>query len=237
MYEAAKKQFGLESSANDIVNKIAGQFQLLKQAGNPLHILIGRRPLDTSSLYWGWPYNENTWSQWLDALLELHAGLHNIAPLIDTLSIMYDLRTPLDEHRLDTIKSLSPSTKPLVKATCPRPVSDEFFKAVQIAKDAAHAERKFEKELKSKVGSKRHEGDHFSIEKRLDSAYGRRIRHVAEQAWNKRITAYVEDFKRAEAQCEDQDVRKVLSRAREKVEIPLNDFVMADVFERDASMK
>ncbi|KAF1917465.1 hypothetical protein BDU57DRAFT_528088 [Ampelomyces quisqualis] len=413
VYEVAKKQFGLESLAeHEIVKNMAEQFQLLKQAGIPLHILIGRRPLDTSSLYWGWPYDENTWSQWLDTPLDV--DLRTIAPLIDTLSIMYDIRNPLDEHRIHSIKSLSPSTIPLVKATCPRPlcpwtssnspclfpnqwlplfpglrhqkmankhllrtsnpcltlaphqpslpppghsvppntqstledslthlardaafkrealawqrfwctyapsltnlstlnvrmprafdvvksatlarlldpfkgwhvityadeigedededagvfvrrtwvkkgrkgvekisISDEgekiaekemeeLVKGVKIVTDAAKAERDLEKELKTKSAGKRPEGDNIPMEKRLESVYGRRIAHVAKQAWQRRVRAYVDNCTQAEIEQQDDDVRKVLGATRAILERSINVFPPADVFERNTNMK
>jgi hypothetical protein len=69
-----------------------------------VHLLIGRRHTDTSTLYWGWPHDATLWSQWLSKPFD--AALLPIAQIIDTLTIAYDLRNPLGQDRLQIIESL-----------------------------------------------------------------------------------------------------------------------------------
>jgi hypothetical protein len=70
-YGKLKRQRGLDatysqfSQDNELVADIAKEFVLLKDASIPLHLLIGHRSPGRSSLYWGWPYDATTWSQWL----------------------------------------------------------------------------------------------------------------------------------------------------------------------------
>ncbi|KAH7076152.1 hypothetical protein FB567DRAFT_596772 [Paraphoma chrysanthemicola] len=87
-----------------LIIAIQKQFKLLDSAGIPVHILIGRRHPDGPSLYWGWPYDTEAWAKWLDAPLD--ASLRIIAPLISTLTVSYDLRSPLDEDRLREMDEL-----------------------------------------------------------------------------------------------------------------------------------
>ncbi|KAF2030753.1 hypothetical protein EK21DRAFT_64688, partial [Setomelanomma holmii] len=98
-YHDLRKEWGLNApyagynGTDRLVLEVKKQFQLLKDAGIPTHILVGRRPPDRSSLYWGWPYSSEAWKQWLTTPFD--AGLRSIAPLIDTLTVGYDLRHPL----------------------------------------------------------------------------------------------------------------------------------------------
>ncbi|KAH7408751.1 hypothetical protein DE146DRAFT_675740 [Phaeosphaeria sp. MPI-PUGE-AT-0046c] len=112
-YQQLWNRYGLDSSLStcqDANAEIAEQLQLLRSAGIPIHILFGRRHTDTSSLYWGWPCDDNAWSKWLAAPFSANIGL--IAPLVDTLSIMYDLRDPIEPSSPFGVSS----------STCPRPV-------------------------------------------------------------------------------------------------------------------
>ncbi|KAF1961915.1 hypothetical protein CC80DRAFT_531685 [Byssothecium circinans] len=93
-------------------------FQKMRKSGIPLHILIGRRTFGQSSCYWGWPYDETKWLQWVKD--DFSANLEVIAPLIDTLSILYDLRNPLDCDRLEEIEAAYPQDRP--HALCPERV-------------------------------------------------------------------------------------------------------------------
>jgi hypothetical protein len=122
-YNALQEQLSLDPSHSrydDLLIEITNHFQHLKHAGIPVHLLIGRRHSDASSLYWGWPYDETAWSQWLNTPFD--ASLRTIAPIVDTLTVMYDLRNPLDEDRLRTIDELSPQDGKVMLNTCPRPV-------------------------------------------------------------------------------------------------------------------
>jgi hypothetical protein len=114
---AYTKLFGTEycAATEVVVKRIRTHFSLLKEAGIPVHLLIGRRSEEKSSCYWGWPYDEKKWQYWLGR--DFDANLLNIAPLVDTLSIFYDLRNPLDEDKLEEIDALSPHIRP--SATCP----------------------------------------------------------------------------------------------------------------------
>lgn len=94
-YDAYKDQLERDMDA------IRHQFELLKEAGIPVHVLIGRRSSGVSSCYWGWPYCERSWQRWKEE--EFSASLENVVGLIDTLSIFYDLRNPLDRDRLEEI--------------------------------------------------------------------------------------------------------------------------------------
>ena len=105
-------------STNEVLlGEVSRQFQIMRDAGIPIHLLMGRRNPDESSLYWGWPYNSDAWEKSLKAPLD--AGLGTIAAHIDTLSIFYDLRNPLDEQRLEEIDKRQPYRRP--EAYCPRP--------------------------------------------------------------------------------------------------------------------
>jgi hypothetical protein len=95
--------------------KIAEHFRHLREARIPVHLLIGRRDPDTSSCYWGWPYNQSDWEKWKDE--EFSANLELIAPHVDILSIMYDLRSPLHLDRLSEFEDLENSRG--TRALCP----------------------------------------------------------------------------------------------------------------------
>jgi hypothetical protein len=118
-HESLKQQWGLDASDNELVVEVAKHFKLMKSAGIPIHILIGRRHPDSSSLYWGWPCTDTTWKKWLKDPFD--CNLRTIAPLVDTLSVFYDLRNPLGRDRLQAIDSLSSEDSVTVPATCPRP--------------------------------------------------------------------------------------------------------------------
>jgi hypothetical protein len=119
-HERLKQQWGLDASDEKLLIEVAKHFKLMKNAGIPTHLLIGRRHLDSSSLYWGWPYNDTTWKKWLKDPFD--GKLRTVAPLVDTLSVFYNLRNPLDEGRLQAIDSLSCEDSIIVPATCPRPL-------------------------------------------------------------------------------------------------------------------
>ncbi|KAF2785761.1 hypothetical protein K505DRAFT_368829, partial [Melanomma pulvis-pyrius CBS 109.77] len=103
------------------LSRIRTHFDYLRDAGIPVHLLIGRRDdKESSSCYWGWPYEEKRWSEWLDT--EFDSNLDQIASAVDSLSIFYDLRNPLDKERLEEIDALSPHIGPNAKcpsAMCP----------------------------------------------------------------------------------------------------------------------
>ncbi|KAF1995513.1 hypothetical protein P154DRAFT_623964 [Amniculicola lignicola CBS 123094] len=115
---------------NDLIERIRGHFEAMSKAGIPIHLLIGRRQdgAHTSSCYWGIPYNVNAdtdprkWEKWVEAKFD--ARLESIAPLVDTLSIYYDLRNPLKYDDLNWIEALEPykppsSICPFSQASCP----------------------------------------------------------------------------------------------------------------------
>ncbi|KAJ4294151.1 hypothetical protein N0V90_007841 [Kalmusia sp. IMI 367209] len=95
---------------------IKNQFILLNDANIPVHILIGRRNPDHSSCYWGWPYNEVAWQDWVES--DFSTNLETITRHIKILSIFYDLRNPLDHARLWQIERRRPHCPP--RAQCPR---------------------------------------------------------------------------------------------------------------------
>lgn len=103
-----------------IIDEIARNFQMMRDAGIPLHLLIGRRDSNGSSLYWGWPYKPTAWREWLDSPFE--ANMELIAPLIDTLTVSYDLRNPLDEDYSEGIDARDTGSDERGNAVCPRPV-------------------------------------------------------------------------------------------------------------------
>jgi hypothetical protein len=124
-YSNLKQQYGLEIAAKDegvkpqndvLILEIAKQFRCMREGGIPVHVLVGRRHPDTSSLYWGWPYERTAWEKSLDTPFD--SGLMPVAMHIDTLSILYDLRNPLDEERLQAIDARQPYHAP--DAYCPR---------------------------------------------------------------------------------------------------------------------
>ena len=90
-------------------------FRQLKNGGIPIHLLLGRRNVEGSSCYWGWPYEEKNWIQWLKA--PFNASLESVAGLVDTLSIYYDLRNPIPYSQLKEIETLQPHLWP--SARCP----------------------------------------------------------------------------------------------------------------------
>jgi hypothetical protein len=98
--------------------RIEQQFRFMHDAGIPVHLLIGRRKQGASSLYWGWPYNsEQKWKHWLDDEFSV-GGLDSVAGYVDSLSIFYDLRNPLEQKRLEEIEAIQPLRRP--NATCPQ---------------------------------------------------------------------------------------------------------------------
>lgn len=104
----------------DYMARIMQHFESLRAAGIPVHLLIGRRKIDTSSCYWGWPYDQQKWNEWLKN--SFSANLQTIAGLVDTLSIFYDLRNPIDQARLEEIEAIKPhewSTAPCPTVPCP----------------------------------------------------------------------------------------------------------------------
>jgi hypothetical protein len=122
-YREIRKRLGLDASHSrydDLLTVIAQHFKNLKNADIPIHLFIGCRHHDTSSLYWGWPYDETAWSQWLETPFD--ASLRSVAPIIDILTVMYDIRNPLDEDRLYAIEELSPQNGNVMLTTCPRPL-------------------------------------------------------------------------------------------------------------------
>ncbi|KAF2277904.1 uncharacterized protein EI97DRAFT_441193 [Westerdykella ornata] len=98
------------------LERIAKHFGYLRKAEIPVHVLIGRRKTGTSSCYWGWPYDERKWREWLRKDFDANLGL--VVGDIDTLSIYYDLRNPLDEKRLEEIEIMQPLRRP--HASCPQ---------------------------------------------------------------------------------------------------------------------
>lgn len=101
-----------------VLTAIEANIQLMKGAGIPIHVLIGRHQHDESNLYWGSRYNTDTWSQSLQEKFDCNLGL--VAPLINTLSIIYDLDNPLGKDHRERIDTLEPS--PLPTTICPRMV-------------------------------------------------------------------------------------------------------------------
>ncbi|KAJ4355812.1 uncharacterized protein N0V89_003833 [Didymosphaeria variabile] len=102
---------GLESA----LKSIKAQFKLLNDATIPVHLLIGRRHPDLSSCYWGWPYTKESWKEWNEQFFS--ANLETIAEHVNTLSIFYDLRNPLDADRLSLVDAKRPFFPP--EGTCP----------------------------------------------------------------------------------------------------------------------
>jgi hypothetical protein len=100
--------------APDPMKEIVIEFGKMRKAKIPLHILIGRRHPDGSSLYWGW--HSDAWKQLLATPLD--AGLNEVASMIDVLTIAYDLRNPLDEEHLEYIDVQEAYERPA--ASCPR---------------------------------------------------------------------------------------------------------------------
>jgi len=104
-----------ENELTRTLRGIATQLRHMRQAGTPVHLLIGRRSPDYSSCYWGWPHNERGWERWKDE--DFSANLEMIAPHIDVLSIMYDLRNPLDSDHLSEFEDSTDRAG--TRAMCP----------------------------------------------------------------------------------------------------------------------
>ncbi|KAI2488148.1 hypothetical protein Ptr902_02281 [Pyrenophora tritici-repentis] len=107
-----------DNNNNNPIAEIAKHFQYLREARILVHVILGRRPPGQSSLYWGWPYNADEWETSLTTPFD--TGLKPVAAYIDTLSIFYDLRNPLDQNCLEVIEMRQPYEGP--DASCPRPV-------------------------------------------------------------------------------------------------------------------
>ena len=99
-----------------LVLQVAKQFRYMRQSGIPVHLRLGSRGPDTSSLYWGWPYDKTAWERWIESPFD--ASLRSVANHVDTLSVLYDLRNPLDDERLEEIEEQQPYDQPA--ARCPR---------------------------------------------------------------------------------------------------------------------
>jgi hypothetical protein len=104
--------WALKNELTATLEAIAKRFKHMRNAGIPIHLLIGRRDPDISSCYWLWPWNESKYKQ-----QRFSANLEVIAHHIDVLSIMYDLRNPLDPDRLAALESVSSEIEQ--RATCP----------------------------------------------------------------------------------------------------------------------
>ncbi|KAF2107166.1 hypothetical protein BDV96DRAFT_606747 [Lophiotrema nucula] len=97
----------------ELLKRLKHYLQLLKNANIPIHLLISRRELPLSNLYWGWPYNEEDFGA--SVAQPIDHGLGSIAGLVDTLSVFYDLRNPLDRASLlgiDKLQPYRPSSQP-----------------------------------------------------------------------------------------------------------------------------
>ncbi|KAH5407362.1 hypothetical protein HBI46_188360 [Parastagonospora nodorum] len=112
-HEALLQRWNLDPKLKpeQLLDTILTQFSLLNDTNIPIHILLGRRHPDKPSLYWVTPTSPpSTMERYLRTSFEFN--LKPIAPLISTLSIIYDLRSPI-----------STSTTPsLSTVTCPRPI-------------------------------------------------------------------------------------------------------------------
>ncbi|KAH7125494.1 hypothetical protein B0J11DRAFT_461844, partial [Dendryphion nanum] len=110
------------------ISRIVEQFKQLREADVPVHLLIGKRDFSESSCYWGWPYNSQKWEKWLHD--DFDSTLSDIASLVDSLSIFYDLRNPLSEQRLEQIEALEPnwaSHSRCPRTVCPWTLDEESF--------------------------------------------------------------------------------------------------------------
>ncbi|KAL1796672.1 hypothetical protein ACET3X_005212 [Alternaria dauci] len=157
-----------KSTNEMLLGEVSKQFQIMRDAGIPIHLLLGRRNPDESSLYWGWPYNSEMWEQSLKAPLD--AGLAPVAAHIDTLSVFYDLRNPLGEQRLEEIDKRQPYLRP--EAYCPRPndpwlsTKDSVFKKQWQDRPSRISKRKIQKTANKKTIGKQ---PHILLASNLDS--------------------------------------------------------------------
>ncbi|KAF2015483.1 hypothetical protein BU24DRAFT_179344 [Aaosphaeria arxii CBS 175.79] len=138
----------------DYMERIKTQFQYMREAGIPIHILIGRRKYDTSSCYWGWPYNAAEWQNWLDQ--DFDANFDEIAPFVDKLSIVYDMRNPLDDKRLRELDMLEPYKGP--SARCPQtvcPWSNDEISNCPFKRPNQSAQRRSRPRFSQKMAHKR----------------------------------------------------------------------------------
>jgi len=104
-----------QNKFNSALSDISLQFEFLARAKIPVHILIGRRDPEVSSLYWGWPYHPDRWKEW--QRVEFSTSFEAIAPHVNVLSIFYDLRNPLDQDRLSQIEGRDGHIAP--RSQCP----------------------------------------------------------------------------------------------------------------------
>ena len=97
-------------SGNELA-QILEHFCWLRAARIKLHLLIGNRATQASSLYWGtYPYDGTWWANWLSA--EFNANLKDIAPIVDHLTLSYELRHPIPEEWFTLMQKLDPISRP-----------------------------------------------------------------------------------------------------------------------------
>jgi len=97
-------------SGNELA-QILEHFYWLRAAHIKLHLLIGNRATQASSLYWGtYPYDATWWADWLSA--EFNANLKDIAPIVDHLTLSYELRHPIPEEWITLMQKLDTISRP-----------------------------------------------------------------------------------------------------------------------------
>ncbi|CAI6334515.1 unnamed protein product [Periconia digitata] len=110
-----------DSPVPEQLERVTFCFQIMNKAKIPVHILIGRRDPRRSSCYWGWPYTEQDWRAKLeeDEGNSIFTGnLHLAAPYVNTLSVFYDIRNPLDRDRLAELEGIESEEK--LPGNCPK---------------------------------------------------------------------------------------------------------------------
>ena len=110
MRETLDPVYSLTYSDPLFFDRIETHFRMLRKAGIPLHLLIGKRPQKESSLYWGAVSSASEWEQWYNS--DFSANFERVAPLVDRLDIFYDVRNPLSQERLEDIDKLDPENAP-----------------------------------------------------------------------------------------------------------------------------
>lgn len=97
-------------SGNELA-QILEHFCWLRAARIKLHLLIGNRATQASSLYWGtYPYDATWWANWLST--EFNANLKDIAPIVDHLTLSYELRHPIPEEWVTLMQKHDPIPRP-----------------------------------------------------------------------------------------------------------------------------
>lgn len=109
---------------------------------------------------------------------------------------------------------------------------EELRKAIKGAEEAAVLEQQEEDKLRHHSSTASHFGldNQSEVEKRLKDLYGCRIRHIAEQAWRRRMQEYIDELENGDKDLRTVGVRGVLLSMKTELERRLRHFCPEDFF-------